>query len=147
MGPGWARLGAVMTEDFTLHERLAADCLPVADWPVSRILLMNDSAYPWLILVPRLPDLRDLDDMKPEALSDLMQEIRHVSKAMKALFKPDKMNVAALGNAVPQLHVHVIARYRDDPAWPGPIWGVQPPAPYEAAALDRRLADLRVALA
>ena len=136
-----------MTDDFALHDRLAADCVTVADWPVSRILLMNDSAYPWLILVPRLPGLRDLDDMTPDELTALMQEIYRVSKAMKALFDPGKMNVAALGNAVPQLHVHVIARYSGDPAWPGPVWGIQPPTPYKPAALERRLADLRGALA
>ena len=135
-----------MTESFQLHERLAADTHQVCDWRLSRILLMNDANYPWLILVPRMAGLRDLDDLSPEKLSELSGEIHSVSKAMKQLFSPDKMNVAALGNMVAQLHVHVIARYRDDLAWPGPVWGVQPAQAYDQESLSGRLADLRSAL-
>jgi diadenosine tetraphosphate (Ap4A) HIT family hydrolase len=135
-----------MDESFQLHERLDADCHLVTDWPLSRVLLMNDASYPWLILVPRLSGLRDMDDLSPSRMVEMGEEIRLVSKAMKDLFKPDKMNVAALGNMVPQLHVHVIARYQNDPAWPGPVWGVQPPRPYEEEALAGTLDALRVAL-
>jgi diadenosine tetraphosphate (Ap4A) HIT family hydrolase len=135
-----------MDESFNLHERLDADCHLVTDWPLSRVLLMNDSTYPWLILVPRLAGLRDLDDLSPSRMMEAGEEIRHLSKVMKELFKPDKMNVAALGNMVPQLHIHVIARYADDPAWPGPVWGVRPPQPYEEEALAATLDALRVAL-
>lgn len=135
-----------MDESFTLHERLDADCHLLADWPLSRILLMDDVTYPWLILVPRLIGLRDLDDLPPSRLVEMGEEIRLVSKAMKELFNPTKMNVAALGNMVPQLHVHIIARYEGDPAWPGPVWGVRPPEPYGESALADTLDALRVAL-
>ena len=135
-----------MSQEFTLHEKLAADCALVTDWPLSRVLLMNDAAYPWLILVPRLPGLRDLDDLTPPSLQEIAREIQSLSKVMKEIFKPTKMNVAALGNMVPQLHIHVIARFEDDPAWPGPVWGVQPPEPYEREALEARVSSLRRAL-
>ena len=135
-----------MSQEFILHEKLAADCALVTDWPLSRVLLMNDATYPWLILVPRLPGLRDLDDLTPPSLQEVAREIQSLSKVMKEIFKPTKMNVAALGNMVPQLHIHVIARFEDDPAWPGPVWGVQPPEPYEGEALEARVSSLRRAL-
>lgn len=135
-----------MSQEFILHEKLAADCALVTDWPLSRVLLMNDTTYPWLILVPRLPGLRDLDDLTPPSLQEAAREIQSLSKVMKEIFKPTKMNVAALGNMVPQLHIHVIARFEDDPAWPGPVWGVQPPEPYESEALEARVSSLRRAL-
>lgn len=135
-----------MSQEFILHEKLAADCALVTDWPLSRVLLMNDATYPWLILVPRLPGLRDLDDLTPPSLQEVAREIQSLSKVMKEIFKPTKMNVAALGNMVPQLHIHVIARFEDDPAWPGPVWGVQPPEPYERQALEARVSSLRRAL-
>ncbi|MEJ1994333.1 MAG: HIT family protein [Limibacillus sp.] len=135
-----------MSQEFILHEKLAADCALVTDWPLSRVLLMNDATYPWLILVPRLPGLRDLDDLTPPSLQEVAREIQSLSKVMKEIFKPTKMNVAALGNMVPQLHIHVIARFEDDPAWPGPVWGVQPPESYEGEALEARVSSLRRAL-
>lgn len=135
-----------MSQEFILHEKLAADCALVTDWPLSRVLLMNDATYPWLILVPRLPGLRDLDDLTPPSLQEVAREIQSLSNVMKEIFKPRKMNVAALGNMVPQLHIHVIARFEDDPAWPGPVWGVQPPEPYEGEALEARVSSLRRAL-
>jgi len=132
-----------MTQEFILHEKLAADCAVVTDWPLSRILLMKDAAYPWLILVPRLPGLRDLDELTSPDFQEVSREIRSVSKVMKEMFQPTKMNVAALGNMVPQLHIHVIARFEDDAAWPAPVWGVQPPVAYEETALEARLSSLR----
>jgi diadenosine tetraphosphate (Ap4A) HIT family hydrolase len=134
-----------MSTDFQLHERLAADTLPLDRWPLCEVLLAKDASYPWLILVPRRVGLRDFDDLAREDLDTASWEIVRASRTLKAVFRPDKLNVAALGNQVPQLHVHVIARFTDDPAWPGPIWGAVPPRDYGAAALEARCAQLREA--
>ncbi len=93
---------------------------------------MNDSQYPWLILVPRYSNLRDLHDLSKVQLAEVMEEVRLVSDILVEEFKAFKINVAALGNMVPQLHIHVIARYEDDPAWPGPVWGVHPAKAYDS---------------
>ena len=134
-----------MGAEFLLHERLAADTLTLDHWPLCEVLLAKDATYPWLILVPRRVGLRDFDDLAPEDLDTASREIVRASRALKSVFRPEKLNVAALGNQVPQLHVHVIARFRDDPAWPGPVWGVAPPKYYEATALKARCEQLREA--
>ncbi|MGF1593537.1 MAG: HIT domain-containing protein [Kiloniellaceae bacterium] len=136
-----------MTEDFALHERLAADTITLADWPLCRVLLMNDAGYPWLILVPRRPGLTEIHDLDPAARTRLTEEICRASRALQSAVTPGKINIGALGNLVPQLHVHVIARFRDDPAWPGPVWGARPAVPYAPAALVERKAALMAALA
>lgn len=128
---------------FTLHPRLAADTVPVVEWPLCRVLLMNDANYPWLILVPEVPGAVDLHDLDTGQGQELMREIRQASRALGKLAGAYKINVAALGNVVPQLHVHVIARFEEDPAWPRPVWGAVPPRPYEDADLDAMLARLR----
>jgi diadenosine tetraphosphate (Ap4A) HIT family hydrolase len=133
--------------NFELHPQLTADTIEVDRWGCCRVLLMNDASYPWLILVPQRPGLRDLHDLPPEDLAAATAEIVRASQALEALFEPVKLNVAALGNQVPQLHIHVIARFEDDPAWPKPIWGVAPAVPYEAGALAERLEALRGAFA
>jgi diadenosine tetraphosphate (Ap4A) HIT family hydrolase len=107
---------------------------------------MNDANYPWLILVPRLPGVSEIIGLEENAQVQLTAEIARASAGLKALTIGDKLNVAALGNVVPQLHVHVIARRRDDAAWPKPVWGVRPAKPYEDAARDRLIDDLRRAL-
>lgn len=135
-----------MSGDFVLHERLAADTVPLDDWPLCRVLLMNDASYPWLILVPRRADLKEIHDLDAGDRAQLTEEICRASRALQSRFQPDKINVGALGNLVPQLHVHVIARFRTDPAWPGPVWGKQPPVPYESGALQERMAALKAAL-
>ncbi|WP_299397331.1 HIT domain-containing protein [Pelagibius sp.] len=132
-----------MTDDFVLHERLAADCITIDDWPLCRVLLMNDATYPWLILVPRRPGLRDFHDVEAADMPRFTAEICAASRALEAAVSPDKMNVAALGNMVPQLHLHVIARFTGDPAWPGPAWGQVPAAPYEPTALEERVRMLK----
>ncbi len=132
-----------MSDDFQLHEKLAADTLEVARWPLSLVLLMNDATYPWLILVPRRDGLRDFHDLADADLPAMTGEIVRASRLLQDSFQPHKINVAALGNQVPQLHVHVIARFTDDAAWPGPVWGVVPAAPYAPAALEERLKLLR----
>lgn len=132
---------------FVLHERLEADTIEVCDWPFSKVLLMNDATYPWLILVPRRDALRDFHDLAPEDRPAMMDEIDRASVALEDVFAPDKMNVAALGNMVPQLHVHVIARFTSDQAWPGPVWGVVEAKPYGEAALEKAPDALRQSFA
>lgn len=136
-----------MPDEFVLDPRLAADTIEVDRWDLSLVLLMNDANYPWLILVPQRPGLRDIHDLLPPDLLRLSAEIVRASNLLIGLFpeggKPDKMNVAALGNQVPQLHVHVIARFVNDPAWPKPVWGAVPPQPYTEVARAQRLKRLR----
>lgn len=115
---------------FNLDEQLANDTLAVGDLPLSCVLLMNDSRFPWVILTPRLEGLVDLHDMSDADRNRLMSETVAVSRALQKLTGAEKMNVAALGNVVRQLHVHIIARQKDDEAWPRPVWGVGRPAPY-----------------
>ncbi len=125
-----------MDELFKLHERLNADTRLVADWPVARVLLMNDANYPWLILVPRRAGLRDLHDVAPEDEVALLGEISQAARTLQKITGADKMNVGALGNMVPQLHVHVIARFETDVAWPDPVWGKHVPVPYSDGAAE-----------
>ena len=127
---------------FELDGRLAADTIPVGDLMLSRVLLMNDSRFPWAILVPRRPDLTEIIDLPVAERTILMEEIAALSSALRDLHAPTKINVAALGNVVPQLHVHVVARYDKDPAWPGPVFGKGPAVPYESAAAAAAVAGL-----
>ena len=129
--------------DFELHPRLAADTVSVAAWPLCEVLLLNDANYPWLVLVPARPELRNFHDLSPDDMVTAGREISRASEALVDLFAPDKINVAALGNMVPQLHIHVVARFTTDAAWPNPIWGVAPPQAYTPDVLDARCADLR----
>ena len=131
---------------WSLHPQLAADTTHVASLSLCDVLLMNDANYPWLVLVPRVDGMRDVIDLDDEAQLALMREIAAASRALRTLFAPHKLNVAALGNMVAQLHVHVIARQTDDAAWPTPVWGRVPVRPYEAAALASRVQALRDAL-
>jgi len=129
--------------DFALDARLEADSLPVFELPLSAVRLMRDANYPWLLLVPRRASAVELVDLSPDDQVRLAGEIAAVSHALRACVSCDKLNVAALGNVVPQLHVHVIARRRDDVAWPRPVWGAVPARPYpagEAEALVQRIA-------
>ncbi|MBF0355246.1 MAG: HIT domain-containing protein [Alphaproteobacteria bacterium] len=131
--------------NFSLHPRLEADTVPVKQLGLSRLLLMNDSNWPWLILVPEKPAISELHQLSAAERMVLIEEIAYVSEIMERLFTPSKMNVAALGNMVPQLHIHVIARYQDDLAWPKPVWGVCAAAPYAPGALMARLKVLHEA--
>lgn len=130
---------------FALHTQLSADTFVLGDWPLCRVLRMNDALYPWVILVPRVADVREIIDLAEGQQQQLMAEIARASRALKILLSPDKLNVAALGNAVPQLHVHIIARYKTDPAWPRPIWGVKPSEAFAQGAADAECARLRQA--
>ncbi|TMO42538.1 HIT family protein [Pseudoalteromonas sp. S4389] len=115
---------------FSLAPELARDCIELADWPLCKVLLMNDSQYPWFILVPRQAGLREIIDLSEELQIVFLQESAKLSKLIQQVFTPDKLNVAALGNMVPQLHIHHIARFKSDPAWPAPVWGKLPAIPY-----------------
>lgn len=134
-----------MTE-FQVHEQLTQDCELLGDLSLCRVLLMRDSRFPWLILVPREPGLRDLHDLDSVHRSDLFKEIEQASLAVQAIVDADKVNVAALGNQVPQLHVHVIGRREDDAAWPKPVWGVGAPIPYEDSELRDTIQTLAHAM-
>lgn len=127
---------------FQLDARLAADCLILGRFPLSRLLLRNDATYPWLILVPERPGISEVFDLAAADRAALAEETALVARMLKALCSADKINVAALGNIVTQLHVHVIARYTADPAWPGPVWGRTPArayAPDEAARMRAKV--------
>ena len=132
--------------DFVIDPRLAGDGHLVGELELSRLLLMNDARFPWLILVPRRPALRDLIDLARDDQHALLDEINRCAHVLHALDKPDKLNIAALGNVVAQLHVHVIARHTRDAAWPRPVWNVGSAEPYPADALRQRLGALRTAL-
>jgi diadenosine tetraphosphate (Ap4A) HIT family hydrolase len=127
---------------FELDPRLAADTCPIGDLALSRVLLMNDRRYPWVILVPRRPGIRELYELTASDRSALLEESCRVSECLVALFAPEKLNLGALGNLVPQLHLHHVARWRGDPAWPGPVWGHSPAVPYDPAGLAQCLAML-----
>ena len=108
---------------FELNPRLEADTDWVLDLQLSRVLLMNDSRYPWLILVPRMPNVREWLDLSSTDQALLLAEQLQVSQCLQTLLSPDKLNIATLGNIVPQLHLHIIARFETDFAWPSPVWG------------------------
>lgn len=131
---------------FTLHPRLAADTCWLGDWPLCACLLMNDAQYPWLILVPRQPDCAHVHDLSEADQQQLLRESAWASQVLQQTFDADKINVAALGNVVPQLHWHVVARTTTDAAWPAPIWGRHPPQPYAPDVLAQRQAQLTAAL-
>ena len=130
-----------------LHPQLADDTVPVMELRLCEVRLMDDANHPWLVLVPRVADAVELIDLDAAQRTQLTAEIDQASRALKALFKPHKLNIAALGNLVPQLHVHVIARFEDDPAWPAPVWGRVAARPYSPDALVARVSRLTAALA
>ncbi|MCY4130729.1 MAG: HIT family protein [Gammaproteobacteria bacterium] len=125
---------------FDVHNQLLNDCAVIGDAALCRVLLMNDARFPWLILVPRIEGLRDFHEVPAEYRSTLFDEIESASRAAQTMINADKINVAALGNQVPQLHVHVIGRLKNDVAWPGPVWGVGVAVPYEDDVRSKRIA-------
>jgi diadenosine tetraphosphate (Ap4A) HIT family hydrolase len=131
---------------FSLHPQLAADTMPVGDLPLARVLLAKDANYPWLILVPRRPALTEIIDLEESEQGQLLGEIAAAAHALKSITACDKLNIAAIGNMVAQLHIHVVARRRDDIAWPKPVWGAAPAKDYDAGTRDRLIAALRDAL-
>lgn len=128
---------------FELHPQLAKDCLSLGRLPLCRVLLMNDANYPWFILVPEREGLRELHELGEADRRALWEESALLARALVQGFAPDKLNVAALGNQVPQLHVHHVVRYRHDAAWPAPVWGKLPAKPYFGAEAAKLMARVR----
>jgi len=128
---------------WSLQPQLEKDTIDIGDLPLSRVLVIRDANYPWLLLVPRRAaaiEIIDLDDVEQ---AQLMTEVSRAARALKEVTKCDKLNIAALGNVVPQLHVHVIARRKTDAAWPRPIWGAVPPLPHDAEEVQNFISALR----
>ena len=131
---------------YILHPQLAEDTHPLALLGLCELRLMDDANYPWLVLVPRVADARELIDLDPDQRRALTDDIDTAARLLRDTFRPYKLNIAALGNMVEQLHVHVIGRERDDPAWPAPVWGRVAARPYTPEQLVTRIASLRAAL-
>lgn len=131
---------------FVLDSRLEQDTLQLGDFPLCRLLLMNDANYPWFILVPRCEGVSELFQLDSSDQQALWREATALAETLKDIFGADKMNVATLGNVVSQLHIHVIARRRDDAAWPAPVWGRSPATPYSNAQIDAIRQKLKLVL-
>lgn len=129
---------------FELHQQLASDCIALGRFPLSRLLLMNESRYPWLILVPERVDISEIFELDNDDQRQLMRESCLLAEHLKRNFAADKLNVAAIGNLVPQLHLHHVVRYRTDAAWPAPVWGRFSPEPYCSSALEECLGKLEL---
>jgi diadenosine tetraphosphate (Ap4A) HIT family hydrolase len=128
---------------WTLHPQLARDTVSLGDLPLARVLVVNDANWPWLLLVPRRLGVREIIDLDEVEQGQFMTEITRVARAMKTVTECDKLNIAALGNVVSQLHVHVIARREGDTGWPRPVWGAAPAVAYERAVLEQFMEELR----
>ena len=135
--------GNLMPTDWSLHSQLKKDTIDIGDLPLCRVLVIKDAHYPWLLLVPRRDDAVEIIDLDEVEQAQLMTEISRVARALKEITKCDKLNIAALGNLVPQLHVHVIARRTSDAAWPRPVWGVMPPLAHDAEEVQNFISALR----
>lgn len=124
---------------FALHPQLERDCIVLGELPLSRLLLLNDARYPWCILVPRREGVTELYQLAEADQQQLLRESSQLGRFLMAEFEGDKLNIGALGNLVPQLHLHHIVRFKDDAAWPGPVWGVGTAQRYT----DEELARMR----
>jgi diadenosine tetraphosphate (Ap4A) HIT family hydrolase len=132
-----------MSPAFAVNERIAADSVLVAEWPLCQLRLMDDRRYPWLLLLPRKPGLEEWTELSDDDLAVLAVEIKRASVALGAVATFDKLNVGALGNIVRQMHVHIIGRSVGDAAWPGPVWGQGTREPYSPEARDALVGRLR----
>ncbi|MDH4275629.1 MAG: HIT family protein [Gammaproteobacteria bacterium] len=128
---------------FTLHAQLAQDTYVVGRFELCQVLLMDDRLYPWVILVPQRANIREVYELSPQEQSILIQESSFLAQQMALKFSADKLNIATLGNIVPQLHLHHIVRFRNDAAWPTPVWGKHPRLPYSAQAAATRVQELQ----
>jgi diadenosine tetraphosphate (Ap4A) HIT family hydrolase len=133
--------------EWSLDSQLARDAAVIGDLMLARVLAMNDANYPWLILVPRRAGAVEIIDLSDEQQAQLMDEIALLAGVLKDVTQCDKLNIAAIGNVVPQLHVHIVARRRSDAAWPRPVWGAMPARPYKPAELARFIASIRAEVA
>lgn len=132
---------------FNLHPQLDADTHFVADLPLCTVRLMNDARYPWLILIPRRDAIREIYELDSSAQQQLWQETTQLGELLMVVSGGEKLNIGALGNMVPQLHMHVIARRSDDEAWPGPVWGVGTAEPHDSETLTVLIDTLRMKIA
>ena len=132
-----------MPAAWSLHTQLTQDTIDIGDLPLCRVLVIKDANYPWLLLVPRREGAVEIIDLDEVEQAQLMTETSRVARALKEITKCDKLNIAALGNVVPQLHVHVIARRKSDAAWPRPVWGVVPPLAHDAGEVQNFISALR----
>jgi diadenosine tetraphosphate (Ap4A) HIT family hydrolase len=122
---------------FNLHPQLERDCITIGRLTLCRLLLMNDKQFPWFILVPEIEGITEIFQLDKQLQGLLIEESSFLAKQLNTLYKADKINIAAIGNLVPQLHVHHVVRYRSDKAWPAPIWGKFAAIPYS----EQELAD------
>jgi diadenosine tetraphosphate (Ap4A) HIT family hydrolase len=129
-------------DTFSLHPQLKEDCVPLGRLALSRVLLMNDARFPWCLLVPERAGATEMHLLEPADQSQLMKESMVLCRALVETYRPDRLNIAALGNQVPQLHIHHIARYRSDAAWPHPVWGRGEPVTYEPASMSANMERL-----
>jgi len=132
--------------NFQLHPQLQQDCIFIGRFELCRLLMMNDSQYPWFILVPEIADLTELYQLTPAQRSLLMEESCYLAETLATLFHADKMNIANIGNMVSQLHIHHIVRYSADSAWPAPVRGKFAAVPYTQAQMLERISQLKVCL-
>ena len=132
-----------MPAAWSLHPQLTQDTIDIGDLPLCRVLVIKDAHYPWLLLVPRRPEVTEIIDLDEVGQAQLMTEVSRVARALKEVTRCDKLNIAALGNLVPQLHVHVIARRSNNAAWPRPVWGVMPPLAHDAEEVQNFIGALR----
>lgn len=128
---------------FQLHPRLEQDCIAIGRFELCRLLMMNDSQYPWFILVPERADLQEIYQLSKVERELLAEESSYLAENLAVLYKADKMNIAAIGNMVPQLHIHHIVRYRTDKAWPAPVWGKFAAEPYTEQQIADNLARIK----
>ena len=131
---------------FQLHPVLQKDTVLIGEFSLSLVLISKDANYPWVILVPKRSEVKEIYQLSLADRQSLLEESCLLASALVEIFKPDKLNVATIGNMVPQLHCHVVGRFKNDPAWPGPIWGVGTAQPYAEDAGRDRLATLRADL-
>ncbi len=128
---------------FRLHPQLEKDTIKLGCFDLCQMLLMNDANYPWFVLVPQRGDISEIYQLEEQDQHKLMRESSHLASALARGFKADKINIAALGNVVPQLHIHHVVRYRNDPVWPSPVWGRLPAMPYTDDALTDMVETLK----
>ncbi len=131
-----------MNGEIIIHSTLRRDCETVGRFTLCHLLLMKDANYPWFILVPDRPDVSEIYQLNEQDQILLLRESSYLAEKLALHYRADKINIAALGNVVPQLHIHHIVRYRDDAAWPAPVWGAAPPKPYGPGELDARIGDI-----
>ncbi|MFT7267522.1 MAG: diadenosine tetraphosphate (Ap4A) HIT family hydrolase [Porticoccus sp.] len=132
---------------FKLHPQLIQDSIPVGEFELSNLLIHRDANYPWFILVPKKPDITEIYHLLHQERIQLMRESCLLAETMMKLFMPDKINIASLGNMVSQLHVHHVARYKNDASWPKPVWGAAPQAKYKKDRLQLRIKSIGLSLA